>query len=290
VLKGKKLGFIGGGNMAEAMIRGLTSAAFIEGKNILVFDPRPERLDFLHREYRIKPAAGNRDLVDKSDIVILAVKPQIVKQVLLDIGGCVAERHLVISIAAGVPISIIEDTLAEGGCTSSAVVRTMPNTPALVGRGVTAIASGTQVSKTDVKIAHRVFEAIGTTVDVDEVHLDAVTGLSGSGPAYIFLIIEALSDAGVKMGLPRDVANALTLQTVLGSAELAAKSGKHPGELKDMVTSPAGTTISGLHTLEAGGLRTTLMDAVEASTLRSRKLGEMALENTSAGRTKKKDP
>lgn len=286
VLKGKRLGFIGGGNMAEAMIKGLLSAAFIEAKNVFVSDPRSERLDSLHREYRVKPAAGNRDLVDKSDIVILAVKPQIIKDVLLDVRDGVTGEKLIISIAAGVPIKIIEDTLSDGGRKS--VVRTMPNTPALVQQAITAIAAGTQVSKTDMKIAHRVFEAIGKTVDVEEAHLDAVTGLSGSGPAYVFLILEALSDAGVKMGLSRSVANALTLQTVLGAAKLAQESGKHPGELKDMVTSPAGTTICGLHTLEAGGLRTTLMNAVEASTLRSKRLGEMALENDNAGCAEKK--
>jgi pyrroline-5-carboxylate reductase len=288
VLKGKKLGFIGGGNMAEAMIKGLLTASFIEAKNVLVSDPRPERLEYLHQEYRVRAAADNRDLVDKSDIVILAVKPQIVKEVLCDVRDRVAEGKPVISIAAGVPIKIIEDALNHGALKACSVVRTMPNTPALVQQGITAIAAGSRVSKTDVKIAHRIFEAIGKTVDVDEVHLDAVTGLSGSGPAYIFLIIEALSDAGVKMGLPRNVANALTLQTVLGAAKLAELSGKHPGELKDMVTSPAGTTISGLHTLEAGGLRTTLMDAVEASTLRSRRLGELALENDNADCAEKK--
>ena len=179
-------------------------------------------------------------------------------------------------MAAGVPISTILAVLKTGQDRKYNIVRTMPNTPALVQEGVTAIAAGENVSKVDIQIVHRLFESVGKTVDVDEVHLDAVTGLSGSGPAYIFMIIEALSDAGVKMGLSRDVSNILTIQTVLGSAKLAQESKKHPGELKDMVTSPGGTTISGLHTLEAGGLRNTLINAVESATKRSRELGRNA--------------
>lgn len=277
MLTGKKLGFIGGGNMAEAMIKGLISASFIEAKNILVSDVVASRLDHLHSEYKVKVTADNRELVEKSDVLILAVKPQLVKHILDGIRDVMDPKKLLVSIAAGVPIATMVEVLRAGQDKNYCVVRTMPNTPALVQEGVTAIASGAHVSKTDVKVAHRLFEAIGRTVDVEEVHLDAVTGLSGSGPAYIFMIIEALSDAGVKMGLSREVANILTIQTVLGSAKLARESGKHPGELKDMVTSPGGTTISGLHTLEQGGLRTTLMNAVEMATKRSRELGRNAL-------------
>jgi len=277
VLTGKKLGFIGGGNMAEAMIKGLISASFIEAKNILVSDVVASRLDYLHSEYKVKVTSDNRELVERSDVLILAVKPQLVKHILEGVREVMDPKKLLVSIAAGVPIAAMEEVLRAGQDKNYCVVRTMPNTPALVQEGVTAIASGEHVSKTDIKIAHRIFEAISRTVDVEEVHLDAVTGLSGSGPAYIFMIIEALSDAGVKMGLSREVANILTIQTVLGSAKLARESGKHPGELKDMVTSPGGTTISGLHTLEAGGLRTTLMNAVEVATQRSRELGRNAL-------------
>ena len=277
MLKNKKLGFIGGGNMAEAMIKGLLSASFIEAKNIFVSEPSEAKRDTLHAEYKIKVSADNRELVKKCDILILAVKPQIFQEVLVDICSLVDSDKLVISIAAGVPISIIDDALRGDKNKKFSIVRTMPNTPALVQEGVTAIASGQHVSKTDVKIAHRIFEAVGRTVDVEEDQLDAVTGLSGSGPAYIFMLIEALSDAGVKMGLSREVSTTLTIQTVLGSAKLARESGKHPGELKDMVTSPGGTTISGLHALEEGSLRTTLMNAVEDATLRSRELGQIAL-------------
>lgn len=274
MLRSKKLGFIGGGNMAEAMIKGLLSASFVEPKNIFVSDVVSARLEFLHSEYKVKAVPDNRELVEKSDILILAVKPQVVKKVIENIRDLMDAKKLLVSIAAGVPISTLLTVLKTGGQDRKYnIVRTMPNTPALVQEGVTAIAAGENVSKVDIQIAHRLFSAVGKTVDVDEVHLDAVTGLSGSGPAYIFMMIEALSDAGVKMGLSRDVANTLTIQTVFGSAKLAWESKKHPGELKDMVTSPGGTTISGLHTLEAGGLRTTMMDAVEAATERSRELG-----------------
>ncbi len=284
MLKNKKIGFIGGGNMAEAMIKGLLSASFIEAKNVFVSEPSEAKRDTLHAEYKIKVSADNRELVKKCDIIILAVKPQIVQKVLRDIASLVGRDKLVISIAAGVPIAIMDDVLRGGKNKKFSIVRTMPNTPALVQEGVTAIASGEHVRKIDVKIAHRIFEAVGCTVDVEEDQLDAVTGLSGSGPAYIFMLIEALSDAGVKMGLSREVANTLTIQTVLGSAKLARESGKHPGELKDMVTSPAGTTISGLHALEEGSFHTTLMNAVEDATLRSRELGQIALNKNTTKR------
>jgi len=283
VLRSKKLGFIGGGNMAEAMIKGLISAGFVDAKSIFVSDVVPNRLEFLHSEYKVKTTSDNRELVEKSDILILAVKPQVVQKVLENVRDLIDAKKLLVSIAAGVPITTILAVLKSGLDRKYNVVRTMPNTPALVQEGVTAIAAGEDVSKVDIQIAHRLFEAVGKTVDVDEVHLDAVTGLSGSGPAYIFMIIEALSDAGVKMGLSRDVANILTIQTVLGSAKLAWESKKHPGELKDMVTSPGGTTISGLHTLEAGGLRTTLMNAVQAATKRSIELGRNAQKQGRAG-------
>ncbi len=274
MLKNKKLGFLGGGNMAEAMIKGLVTAGFIDAKSIFVSDPLQARLDYLHQEYKVKVSIENRTVTEKCDILILAVKPQVIVKMVKEIHDLIHKGHLLISVAAGIPISVIEDIVNIAPKKKIPVIRTMPNTPALVQAGVTAVASSKSVSKSDNQIAHRIFEAIGRTVDVPEESLDAVTGLSGSGPAYIFMVIEALSDAGVKMGLSREVSNILTMQTVLGSAELAIKTGKHPGELKDMVTSPGGTTISGLHSLEAGGLRTTLMDAVEEATLRSAELGE----------------
>lgn len=276
MLKDKKLGFIGGGNMAEAIIKGLIAGSFVDSSNISVSDVVPARLESLRLEYKVNAISDNRELVEKSDILILAVKPQVVKTVLENIRDLMNENILLVSVAAGVPIATIAELLQDGQDRKHNIVRTMPNTPALVLEGVTAIAAGENVSEADVEVAHRLFEAVGKTVQVDEAHLDAVTGLSGSGPAYIFMIIEALSDAGVKMGLSREVANTLTIQTVLGSAKLAGESKKHPGQLKDMVTSPGGTTISGVHMLEAGGLRNTLMDAVEAATKRSRELGKNA--------------
>jgi pyrroline-5-carboxylate reductase len=191
-------------------------------------------------------------------------------KVLDQVGPHIRPHALVVSIAAGIPIAVVEARLPQ-----ARVIRTMPNTPALVGAGATAIAAGGHATAEDLNAARRIFDSVGTTVVLDEYLMDAVTGLSGSGPAYIFLIIEALSDAGVKVGLSRHTAQALAAQTVLGSARLLIETNEHPGRLKDMVTSPGGTAIAGLHTLEAGGLRTTLMNAVEAATRRSRELGEL---------------
>jgi pyrroline-5-carboxylate reductase len=190
------------------------------------------------------------------------------------VGAAVKPGALVVSIAAGVPIEAIEAQLPAG----TRVVRTMPNTPALVDAGATAIAPGTHASDDDLELVQRIFGSVGISVVLEEALLDAVTGLSGSGPAYIFLIIEALSDAGVKVGLHRESAQRLAAQTVLGSAKLLIETGEHPGRLKDMVTSPGGTAIAGLHTLEAGGLRTTLINAVESATARSKELGEILRE------------
>ena len=209
-----------------------------------------------------------------SEIVVLSVKPQIMDKVLDEVGTTISPEALVISIAAGIPVAAIQQRLARG----TRVVRAMPNTPALVDAAATAIASGEFARESDLDDAKRIFDAIGTTVILDEYQLDAVTGLSGSGPAYVFLILEALSDAGVKVGLSRRTAQLLAAQTVLGSAKMLLETNEHPGRLKDMVTSPGGTAITGLHTLENGGIRTTLMNAVEAATLRSRELGEAMLK------------
>jgi pyrroline-5-carboxylate reductase len=198
------------------------------------------------------------------------VKPQVIDKVLSDIGGDVRAATLVVSVAAGVPIESIEARLPDG----AHVVRTMPNTPATALAGATAIAAGTHATDDDLATARALFEAVGRVVTLDEVLLDAVTGLSGSGPAYVMLIIEALADGGVKVGLHRDTALLLAAQTVFGSAKLLLETGEHPGRLKDMVTSPGGTAIAGLHTLESGALRKTLIDAVEAATKRSAELGE----------------
>jgi len=274
VLSNKKIGFVGGGNMTEALVKGLVTAPSIDLKNICVSDLLSERLEYLSRKYKIKTTGDNRELVQKSDILVLSVKPQSVKKVLESFVDLVDDSKVIISVAAGIPISLIENTLDAEGKKKISVIRTMPNTPALVQEGATAICGSSHTTKQNIKLAHRIFEATGQTVDIEEIHMDAVTGLSGSGPAYIFMIIEALSDAGVKVGLSREVSNILTIQTILGSAKLARDGGKHPGELKDMVTSPGGTTISGLHMLEEGGIRNALMNAVEMATRRSKELGK----------------
>lgn len=266
----KKIAFLGAGNMAGAMIKGLLAAGACRPEEIVATDVRPERLAELERLHGIRTSAENHGAATWADVIVLATKPQVFDRVLAQIVSAVRKDALVVSIAAGVSVRAIESRLPQG----TRVVRTMPNTPALVGSAATAVASGTHATREDVAVVRAIFDSVGITVELDEALLDAVTGLSGSGPAYIFLIIEALADAGVKVGLSRDSAQLLASHTVLGSAKLLIETGEHPGRLKDMVTSPGGTAIAGLHTLEAGGLRTTLMDAVETATRRSRELGE----------------
>ena len=264
-----RIAFIGAGNMAGALIKGLLGAGACEPDRLWATDVRSDRLDELRERHGIRVGSDNVAAAKWADVVVLATKPQVFDRILKELGDAVGNA-LVVSIAAGVPIEAMEARFAEG----ARVVRAMPNTPALVDAGATALAAGSHATSADVALARKLFESVGVTVVLDESLLDAVTGLSGSGPAYIFLIIEALSDAGVKVGLHRDSAQKLAAQTVLGSAKLLIETGEHPGRLKDMVTSPGGTAIAGLHTLEAGGLRTTLINAVEAATQRAQKLGE----------------
>jgi len=269
LLAAHSIGFIGAGNMAEALIRGLVKGGHVEAKKIVASAPRRERVTALHAQYGIDVTTDNREVVTRCGLIVLAVKPQILDKVLREIGDHVKDGTLVVSIAAGVDTATIEEAVAG----SVRVVRAMPNTPALVGAGATAIAGGKLASETDIATVRALFDAVGISVVLDEYHLDAVTGLSGSGPAYIFLILEALADAGVKVGLSRRDAQRLAAQTVMGSAKLLLETDEHPGKLKDMVTSPGGTAIAGLHTLEEGGLRTTLINAVETATKRARELG-----------------
>ncbi len=271
----KSIAFIGAGNMAEAMIRGLLRGKVFAPESITASGPREERLAELRERYGIRAITDNREAA-RAQIVVLSVKPQILSRVLDQVGDAIDADALVISIAAGVPVAAIQSRLAGG----TRVVRAMPNTPALVDTGATAIAGGEHARESDLADAKRIFDSVGITVILEESQLDAVTGLSGSGPAYLFLILEALSDAGVKVGLSRRTAQLLAAQTVLGSAKLLIETNEHPGRLKDMVTSPGGTAITGLHTLENGGLRTTLMNAVEAATRRSRELGDALLKQT----------
>jgi pyrroline-5-carboxylate reductase len=269
-MKTQTLGFLGAGNMAAALIKGLLHAG-VSPDRIVASDVKAERLDQLAAAHGIRTTRDNLALVRECSVVVLSVKPQVIDKVLTEIGGEVRTEQLIVSIAAGVPIEALEARLPAG----ARVVRSMPNTPATVQAGATAIAGGAHAREDDLRIARELFEAVGRVVVLDESLLDAVTGLSGSGPAYVMLIIEALADGGVKVGLHRDTALVLAAQTVFGSARLLLETGEHPGRLKDMVTSPGGTAIAGLHTLESGALRRTLIDAVEVATKRSVELGEI---------------
>jgi pyrroline-5-carboxylate reductase len=276
MLNQQKIGFIGGGNMGEALIKGLIGSGAAKPGNITCSDIHEERIHFLQKQYGINVYTNNIDVIRNSQIIIYAVKPQIMAMVLKESAGHLDGSKLVISVAAGISISAF-DMLTDK---QLRLIRVMPNVPALIGEGATAVTAGPHADKEDIQTAMQIFKAIGKCVYIKEEHLmDAVTGLSGSGPAYLFVIIEALSDAGVKMGLTRQDALLLAAQTVLGSAKLLLETGNHPGQLKDMVTSPAGTTIAGLHALEKSGIRAGLINAVEAATERSRALGDRMIES-----------
>ncbi|MDI1434553.1 MULTISPECIES: pyrroline-5-carboxylate reductase [Polyangium] len=269
-MEGRRIGFVGGGSMASALIRGLLHSATVTAAQIRASDLKEQRLAELRQTYGIETTDDNEGLVRWADVVVIAVKPQIVDRILGAVAAGLNEGDVVISVAAGVPIEAIEARLPD----RARVIRSMPNTAAIALAGATAIAPGSHATKDDLEVARALFEAVGRCVVLDETLIDAVTGLSGSGPAYVMLMIEALADGGVKVGLGRDTALLLAAQTVYGAAKLQLETGEHPGRLKDMVTSPGGTAIAGLHTLEAGGLRRTLIDAVEAATNRAIELGE----------------
>lgn len=263
-----KLGVIGGGRMAEALINGVLSAKHYRPDHIRVADPDMGRLDHLKTRYGVQVGASNQDVVSQSDVVVLAVKPQVMVDALRGIRDLLT-RQLIISVAAGVTITQITKECGS----QRRVIRAMPNTPAMVGEGITALAIGPNVEAEAAECAAAIFRSVGRVVTIQESLMDAVTGLSGSGPAYVFLMIEAMSDGGVKMGLPRETASLLAAQTVLGAARMVLETGQHPARLKDQVASPGGTTIAGLHRLEQGGFRAVLIDAIESATKRSQELG-----------------
>jgi pyrroline-5-carboxylate reductase len=273
----RTIGFIGAGNMAAALLQGLLRAGQVTSDRVIASDVRTERLAELGKAYGIRTTSDNVALLGDCDIVVLAVKPQVIDPVLGELGMRVRADQLVVSIAAGVPLSHIEARVASG----SRVIRAMPNAPALVQAGATALAVGRCASAEDIGVARGLFEAVGRVVVLAEAQLDAVTGLSGSGPAFVMLMIEAMADGGVKVGLPRDVAQILAAQTVLGAAKLLVETGEHPARLKDMVTSPGGTTIAGVHALESHGVRSAFIDAVEVATRRSAELGRALAGETS---------
>lgn len=263
-----KLGFVGCGKMASALVQGVLKSGAFNKDAILAADPFPAAAKFLADECGIRIAADNRELATNSDVLVLCVKPGKAQEALAAIRDG-AKDKLVISIMAGVTIATLQKALGS----QVRIARVMPNTPALIHQGAAAYALGEDATAEDAALVEKIFAAVGKIFRVEERLIDAVTGLSGSGPAYAYVVIEALADGGVLMGLPRDLALQLAAQTVAGAAQMVLQTGQHPAQLKDAVASPGGTTIAGLEALEAGGIRAAFLAAVRAGTERSRELG-----------------
>lgn len=268
--KPPRWGFLGAGKMATALVRGMIAAGAAAPSSIRAGDPLASARSALAESCGIVVCDSNHDVLECSDVIVLAVKPQNMDELLAELQPDIRPDHLVISIAAGVTLDRIASFLGP----DCRLARVMPNTPALIGAGASGFCLGPNTTIEDERTVRSCLDSVGRAVRVPESMLDGVTGLSGSGPAFVYLMIEALSDGGVRIGLPRDIATLLAAQTVAGAARMVLETGLHPGQLKDQVTSPGGTTIAGLHALERGGLRAALMDAVEAATLRSRELAE----------------
>lgn len=264
-----KVGFLGAGQMATALAKGWQNAGLVSAGTLRASDPYPEARNRFHQQTGAVVTADNLEVVKNSQVLILAVKPQVMAPLLAEISGHVREDHVIISIAAGLTLK----KLADGLLANYRLIRVMPNTPCLLGASAAGFSTGPGARPEDAALVERLFNAVGKAFAVPEYQLDAVTGLSGSGPAFVYVFIEALADGGVRMGLPRDVALTLAAQTVLGSAQMVLETKQHPGVLKDSVASPGGTTIAGLHALERGGLRAAVMDAVEAASKRATELG-----------------
>ena len=267
-----RIAIIGGGQMGTALTKGLLRAGVTTTDRIIVAEVLDWARKQLADETGVCTTSAARDALDGADVVVIAVKPQVMKEALEPLAGKVAPDQTVLSIMAGVTTRRIEEVLS-GMSTAVRVVRAMPNTPALIGAGMAAICAGSHATDADMARAETILSAVGKVVRVDERLMDAVTGLSGSGPGYVFTVIEALADGGVKVGLPKPLALQLAAQTVLGAAKMVVETGEHPAILRDQVTSPGGTTIAGLHAMEANGLRNALMSGVEAATKRSAELG-----------------
>ncbi|MCS3923505.1 pyrroline-5-carboxylate reductase [Methanosalsum natronophilum] len=268
--KSKKIAFLGAGKMGEALIKGIVNSNLIPAQNICASDKYHPNLQNMGDELGINTDIDNKKVSLWADIIVLAIKPQALKPVLEEIKPAINDKKLVISIAAGVTTALIEDELARG----SKVIRVMPNIAVTVSEGAAAICAGKNANEEDLKYAAGIFDSVGSSIITSEKNMDAVTGLSGSGPAFIFPIIEAMADGAVHEGLDRENALKLATQTVLGAAQLMMTTKKHPGELKDMVTSPGGTTIRGLQKLEENKVRFAFMDAVITSARRSKELGK----------------
>ena len=266
----EKIGVIGAGKIGSAIARGIIRAGLVKKENVMASDVSDELRQAIARDLDIKVTPDNGALCDFAEITILAVKPQIVDPVAREIAKKLGKSKLLISVAAGVPLGRIETHLEPG----ARVVRVMPNIPCVVGAGAAGFAGGGHATAADLEKVGAILNSFGVGLAVEEKYLDAVTGLSGSGPAYVFLFMEALADGGVQVGLSRDVALKLAMQTVYGAARMALESNKHLSELKDEVTSPGGTTIAGLYAMEQNGFRGTVMKAVVSATRRSQELGK----------------
>jgi pyrroline-5-carboxylate reductase len=265
----RTIGFLGAGRMATALAKGWLRAGLLRPTDCRASDPLPSSQQAFARETGCEACGDNRAVAAASDLVVLAVKPQMMATLLEEIHPVVKDQ-LFVSIAAGITLRQLSARLGDG----SRLLRVMPNTPCLIGASASGYSPGEKATSQDIEWVDRLLNAVGVALRLPEYLLDAVTGLSGSGPAFVYLMIEALSDGGVRVGLPRDAAMTLAAQTVLGAAKMVLETQTHPGVLKDMVASPGGTTIAGLHALERGGVRAALMDAVEAATRRAVELGE----------------
>lgn len=264
-----RLAVIGGGNMGEALAKGMVNARYAAAEALVIAEPVEARARYLRETHGFEVVSTPAEAAGGAEKVVFAVKPQVLGAVLSSLKGVIGPKHLLISIVAGAPTRRYIEAFGDG----TRIVRVMPNTPALLGQGAAGLSAGGAAKGADLAEAKKMLESVGKAVEVPEALMDAVTGLSGSGPAYAFVFIEALADGGVRAGLPREQAMLLAAQTVLGAAKMILETGEHPGRLKDMVASPGGTTIAGLHALERGGFRGAVMDAVLAATERSAALG-----------------
>ena len=274
MLKNQTIAVVGAGHMAGALIGGMIRSKLVPAKSIVATRRSPEALQELQKKWGVRTSADNKKAVAEADIVILAVKPQMAKTVMAQLAGAIRKDQLVISVMAGITTAAIAKALRTDG----PIVRAMPNTPCQVDAGATAICAGAHAGEKDLARAEAVFGSVGIVAVLPETALDAVTGLSGSGPVYIYMVIEAMIDGGVKMGIPRGIAAKLAAQTVFGAAKLVIESGKHPAILKDEVTTPGGTAISAIHVLESKGLRSVLIDGIEAAAKRSQELSKLFAE------------
>jgi pyrroline-5-carboxylate reductase len=255
-----KIGFIGVGNMGLALIKGILKSDFIDAEDLILYDPVKEKTAGLEKEFGVIVAKSNADLTEKSDIVILAVKPNIYDAILEEIKAKVTAKKIIITIAPGITISHVKDILKTGK-----IVRTIPNTPALIGEGITAISYSQEIEQEDKEVVTKIFKACGEIVEVEEKLIDAAMAVSSCSPAFVYMFIEALADGGVLLGLPRDIAYKLASKAVAGAGNMVLKTSFHPGQLKDMVTSPGGTTIEGIRILEKNAMRSAVIEAVSAA-------------------------